>query len=124
MRLRKIAYAGIMLAMIVWLTLKCAIPAVHDRCQNLSFCYYQKIAKQIKDATGLVLYEGLPHPTFKSGLYEVESSRSDIVEMDGELFYKQILPLTTSKTLSEKLLIGRKEAQKAQEKLEKNHFVA
>ena len=28
------------------------------------------------------------------------------------------------KTLSEKLLIGRKEAQKAQEKLEKNHFVA
>ncbi len=82
--------------MIVWLTLKCAIPAVHDRCQNLSFCYYQKIAKQIKDATGLVLYEGLPHPTFKSGLYEVESSRSDIVEMDGELFYKQILPLTTS----------------------------
>ena len=31
---------------------------------------------------------------------------------------------TLRQTLSEKLLIGRKEAQKAQEKLEKNHFVA
>ncbi len=31
---------------------------------------------------------------------------------------------SSSETLSEKLLIGRKEAQKAQEKLEKNHFLA
>ena len=35
------------------------------------------------------------------------------------------IPLkVSSMTLSEKLLIGRKEAQKAQEKLEKDHFVA
>ncbi len=42
----------------------------------------------------------------------------------GAYSFSDLLEFSAIWTLSEKLLIGRKEAQKAQEELEKNHFLA
>ena len=56
--------------------------------------FYPPIAAQIKQAQGVVLYEGLPHQYFEKESLASELDTKQTVEIHQFPFYRELLPLT------------------------------
>lgn len=94
--IQTVAFITIGAAFVLWVAAKLAIPHVVEGSSEYPFRNYYEIKKGVEKTTSIMLYEGLPHPTWENELYEEERIRDDVFEQDGHLFYKRPLRLTTA----------------------------